>query len=111
VDTLAPSHLPVSSKAAGAAAAAAETKKRRHYADIPNAYIFCPFAVETMGTFGEEALSLVKDLGKRLQEITGEKRSTAFLTQRISVAIQRGNAASILATIPTSAPFHEIFHL
>jgi hypothetical protein len=57
------------------------------------------------------ALALVKDLGKRLIESSGEPRSCAYLIQRISIAIQRGNAASILATVPTSSKFQEIFYL
>jgi hypothetical protein len=33
------------------------------------------------------------DLG-RISEMTGERRATEFLLRRLSVAIQRGNAAS-----------------
>jgi hypothetical protein len=53
-----------------------------------------------MGTFGEEALALVHDLGKRLRESSGDGRETTWLIQRISVAIQRGNAASICLRFP-----------
>jgi hypothetical protein len=70
-----------------------------------------PFAAETLGPFGEEVIALVKDLGKRLIESTGEPRSCAYLIQRISHASQRGNAASILATVPTSSKFQEVFYL
>jgi hypothetical protein len=73
------------------------------YSNLPNQYIFCPFAVETLGTFGDEALQLVSELGGRLRNTTGDAREKTWLIQRISVAIQRGNAASVLATIsPTS---------
>jgi hypothetical protein len=65
-----------------------------------------------MGSFGEEALALVKDLGRRIREITGEARSRLFLTQRISIEIQRGNAISILATLPpNSNKLYEVFYL
>jgi hypothetical protein len=74
-------------------------------------YIHNTTTVETLGPFGEEALALVKDLVKRLIESTGEPRSCAYLIQRISIAIQRGNAASILVTVPTSSKFQEIFYL
>ncbi len=67
--------------------------------------------METLGPFGEEALALVEDLGKRLIESTGEPRSCVYFIQRISIAIQRGNAASILATVPTSSKLQEIFYL
>jgi len=48
-------------------AAAAESRKRVRYAAMPAHYSFRPFAVETMGSFGEDALQLVKELGGRLQ--------------------------------------------
>jgi hypothetical protein len=108
VDTLAACYVPVTSKTAGAAAAAAETKKHRRYHGISNNYTFCPIAVETLGPFGDEAMTFLKELGKRLIESTGEPRSTSFLFQRISIAVQRGNAASILATIPDSDNFREL---
>ena len=65
-----------------------------------------------MGTFGEEALKLVKQLGRRLIAISGDLRSTSFLFQRISMAIQRGNAASVLDTIPERDQLlHEVSYL
>jgi hypothetical protein len=73
------------------------------YSNLPNQYLFCPFAVETLGTFGEEALQLVSELGRRLPNTTGHPREKTWLIQRISVAIQRGNAASVLATIPPTS--------
>ena len=57
-----------------------------------------PFAVETSGVFGPEALSLLEDIGRRIRAGTGEPRSLQFLLQGVSVAIQRGNAASVLGT-------------
>ena len=42
---------------------------------------------------------LVKELRYRLRQISGEERSYSFLIQRISVAVQRGNTASVMANI------------
>jgi hypothetical protein len=81
----------------------AEKKKKDLYSNLPNQYIFCPFAVETLDTFGKEALQLVSELGgRRSGSTTGDAQEKTWLIQRISVAIQRGNAASVLATIPLS---------
>jgi len=44
-------------------------------------------------------MSLVKKLGRRMAEVDKELRSTTFLRQRLSVAVQRGNAACILGTL------------
>jgi len=64
-----------------------------------------------MGPFGTEALALVKDLGRRIRMATGEPRSEFILIQRISLAIQRGNAACVLATIPQFSKLPEIDHI
>ena len=37
-------------------------------------------------------------VGSQIAQSTGELRATTFLRQRISIAIQRGNAASVLGT-------------
>ena len=41
--------------------------------------------------------------------LTGEKRAGAFLLQRLSLAVQRGNCASVFGTIPSGADFEELF--
>ncbi len=73
------------------------------YSNLPSQYLFCHFAVETLGNFGKEALQLVSELEGRLRSTTGDAREKTWLIQRISVAIQRGNAASVLATIPLTS--------
>jgi len=44
-------------------------------------------------------MSLVKEHGRRMTEVNKEPRSTMLLRQRLSVAVQRGNAACILGTM------------
>ncbi len=58
-DTLCKSNVSSTSRTPGAAAAKSENKKRDVYSELPFQYTFCPFAVETLGTFGEEALKLI----------------------------------------------------
>ena len=55
-------------------------------------------SVETLGALGEEAATFFRDIGRRIAVATGEPRSTQFLFQRLSIAIQRGNAASVVGT-------------
>jgi len=38
-------------------------------------------------------------IGRSITESTGERRATEYLLQRLSVAIQQGNAASVLGTV------------
>ena len=44
-------------------------------------------------------LRLIKEVGKKNCDLTGEKRSTSYLLQSISIAIQRGNAESVNGTV------------
>ena len=97
-DTFAPSHIQAWSIVAGAAAAEAETKKRTKYTDLPHHIDFIPIAIETTGVWGSEGLNLVKELGRRIAIVQLEPRSTSFLRQRISLAVQRGNTYCIQAT-------------
>ena len=56
-----------------------------------------PIALETLGTIAPGSLEFLTEVGRRLSAATGDARETAFLFQpeRISVAIQRFNAALI----------------
>jgi hypothetical protein len=59
-------------------------------------------AVETLGALGHSADELMHDLGRRIPEVTGERRATEFLLQGLSEAIQRGNAARVLGTVDST---------
>ncbi|KAI5640648.1 hypothetical protein NE865_06966 [Phthorimaea operculella] len=102
VDTLAPSHLHTTSTRAGSAAANAEAAKVRKYAEISKSYMFSPIGFETLGPWGPEAKKLIKDISVRMYKASGDRRAGSFLAQRISLAIQRGNAASMLGTMSCS---------
>ncbi|CAH2266868.1 jg8929 [Pararge aegeria aegeria] len=92
----------------GAAASSAEQAKRRKYENLDSSFIFVPFRVETLGPWGPEARALFKELSKRVIESTGDPRAGSYLGQRISLAIQRGNAASILGTVPRCGGFEDV---
>ncbi|XP_072947725.1 uncharacterized protein [Epargyreus clarus] len=111
VDTLAPSHLTLSSRAAGVVATDAEIRKLQKYASLSRDYIFLPFGVETMGPWGSDARSFYKHLSKRLIECTNDQRAGAYLGQRISLAIQRGNVASVLGTLPKDNNLDEAYYI
>ena len=84
----------------GGAAAHAETEKSKKYAHFDSMYLFQPVAIETCGATGPETGNFLKELGKRIKMASGEPRSLSFLLQRISVAIQIGNATSVLGSLP-----------
>ncbi|GAV01296.1 hypothetical protein RvY_12033 [Ramazzottius varieornatus] len=73
----------------GYAANKAEELKRHKYRELDGRYLFCPVAFETFGAFGNAASSLIQQIGKRIEEATGETRSLTFLKQKLSIDIQR----------------------
>jgi len=109
VDSFAPCHIANSSKSLGFAACEAKTKKINKYAALCHDYHFVPVGVETTGVLGKHATKFFKILGHKLKLATGEPRSSSFLLQRLSIAIQRENAASILATHPKFRGLDEIY--
>ena len=98
-DTLAQSYIHRTSIEAGAAAATSETKKITKYSLLSDRHEFVPVAIETLGTWGERGLVFINELGKRIAEVSGDNRSTAFLKQRMSLAVQRDNAAAVHGTL------------
>ena len=51
--------------------------------------------------FGSAASDFIRELGRLITARTGDQRETAWLFQRLSIALQRGNAAAILGTATT----------
>ncbi|XP_047996387.1 uncharacterized protein LOC125234221 [Leguminivora glycinivorella] len=98
VSTFAASHIRHTVKTAGSAAETAAKNKRLKYSALEATYDFVPFAVETAGPWGREARELFREIGKRLREKTKDPRSESWLVQQVSIAIQRGNAASVMGT-------------
>jgi len=52
-------------------------------------------------TWDDMAIELVQEIGRRTTAITQDTRETDFLFQRLSIALQRGNAVSFLNTMNT----------
>ena len=108
-DTLCDSYVKKASKESCSAAAERENKKIEKYSNLSENYHFVPVGIETYGAFGPQGLKLLKQIGKKICEATGEKRSTYFLLQSISMAVQRANAACVLGTAPTSTGLEGLF--
>ena len=97
-DTFAASHLAQAAREAGAIAALAEERKKAKYLDLARTHHFVAVVVETAGAMGSDALDFFADIGSRVKAVTNEAQSRAFILQQVSVALQRGNAASVLGT-------------
>ena len=66
-------------------------------------------AFEKQGACGSETEIFLRDLGRRLAETSFEPRASSFLKQRISIALQIGNAASVVGTLKESDRLEDIF--
>src|SRR6218665_2885254 len=94
-DTYAMSHLAHTSINAGEAAERAAESKRMKYSTITNTHAFVAVALETGGAWYREGLQLISELGNRIRYATHDPMETSYIFQRISVALQRGNAISV----------------
>ena len=74
LDTFADAHVTNSAREAGAAAEHAATNKTNKYSRSTNSHIFYPVVIETAGTWHHQAVELVKEIGKRTTNITGDER-------------------------------------
>ena len=81
------------------------------YEELKSNYIVTPVAIETFGPWTPMGLKLIKEVGKKNCDLTGEKRSTSYLLQSISIAIQHGNAASVMGTVYNDRKLEEIYNL
>ena len=67
--------------------------------------------METLGPIAPMGMKFIKEVGSRIKDITGDKRSTVHLFQRLQINIQKGNAAAIAGTLPSSKQLDEIYYL
>ena len=107
-DTLCQSYVLKTSIKAGEAAKIGESQKFLKYKELQDrGFLFVPFVVETFGPWGNEAKKLIKEISKKINN----SMAFSFITQRISLAIQRGNAVSVLGTLPDGSGMDEIFYV
>ena len=93
-NSFAASYIKDTSFTAGAAALAA-MKKTAKYEELTQTYFFVPLACEVTGVWNAEAEEFFNCLGSHISGATGDARETTFLYQRLSIALQKGNAACI----------------
>jgi hypothetical protein len=85
---------------------ACKRKHNKYRSIISSNYIFKGLAFETLGPWCKKTIDFINVIAE-----SGDSKSKKFLFERISLAIQRGNAASIQGTFPDSALLSEIFAL
>lgn len=93
--TLCPSQLRNTAKTAGSAAEYADRRKKAIYREFEVDYKVVPLAFETHGPISAGTEEFLDDLGKKIRKETGNSRARPFFLQRLSIAVQRGNALAI----------------
>ena len=68
---------------------------------LESSHHFVTFALETSSALGQAAPDIVRVLGHHLCQTTGESHCREYLLQRLSIAIHRTNAATVLGTTGT----------
>jgi|SRR6218665_2195377 len=71
---------------------AADHESTLKYGELPSSFTFQPVAIDTLGQFNRSALEF----------ITGNKRETSFLFQKLSICIQRFNLVPFKGTFTTT---------
>jgi len=71
---------------------------------IANSHIFVSVAIESSGTWNNQAVELLQELGRGMTAVTEDTREATYLFQRMSMALQRGNAVSFHSTFSLSPP-------
>ena len=80
--------------------------ERTLYHEIALFHLFVPIEFESLGVFGDCAMSFLKELAHRIQLKTADPQSFHHLCQTISVTIQRFNSVAILgSTVNAPRPF------
>src|SRR6218665_574330 len=77
----------------------------------PASFIFQPVGIETMGPYNPSALSFIGEIGMRTSTITGDRRETTFLFQRLSVCIQRYNLVAFKGAWREEKPMADVYPL
>ena len=95
-NTFAHTNLIRAALAAGSVADAAEVRNIAKFAELGRRFVFQPVAVETSGAMGKSTIEFFKDLGRQLAVRFQDQRESDFMFQRVSLAILRRNAFSIL---------------
>jgi len=56
-------------------------------------------AIETTGVYGKPTAPFLSGFTKKLVDVSDDPRERQWLRQRLSLAVAKGNAASILACV------------
>ena len=72
-----------------------ERLKQQKYSFLSDQFIFFPFCIDTFGAYGSLTKILVSKLSKLAIEMKRDANAGNYFRQRMSLAVVRGNAATV----------------
>ena len=87
-----------------------ESLKNRKYEELLDCVYFEPFSVETLSHLGPAAKNAIRKISQLIKGvIEGDLKVKSFITQNIGLAVQMGNAALVLETLPCQNGIEDFF--
>jgi hypothetical protein len=94
VNTLADSYISAAPLSQASVAEMAAERKTLKYSTLPANIIFQPVAFETLGPINQSGVEFISEIGRRLEQVSGDARERFFLFQRLSITVQRFNSVA-----------------
>ena len=88
----------------GQAATSIEKKKRKKYDCLNAEFIFEPIIFDTVGAIGKSSMAVIKGIGSRIKQRTGDSRATSQLRQKLAILIQKGNNLALSFAFKDQSP-------
>ena len=102
-DTYADAHVTNSARQAGAAATHAENNKTTKYSQLARTRcLFYRVAIETAGTWHDQAVELIREIGRRKTIITGDAKKPSIPVPACVCGTPKGKSVSFQSTFTTS---------
>ena len=78
----------------------AAERKILKYAALPTNIIFQPvaFDFETLGPINQSGADFISEIGRRLEQASGDAQERCFLFQRLSITVQRFNSVTFIGS-------------
>ena len=73
----------------------AAKRKISKYSTLPAIIIFQPVAFEMLGPIYQSGVDFISEIGRRLEQESGDARERCFLFQRLSITVKRFNSMAL----------------
>ena len=96
MSTLADSYISVAFLSPASIAEMAAERKASKYSTLPANSIFQPVDFETLGPINQSGVYFSSEIDLRLEQVSSDARERSFLSQRLSITVQRFNSVAFM---------------